>query len=261
MTLRVSRSLFSRVVNRVAGGRVCLPIRARWVGLVIGGLCFAQLAQAHPIEFNLKLPVSKVNPYPGSTTYYQEYHYAAMGINLKVTGWSYHQGKIVQDWVGLWDGLGVERTNSPNHAVDNARGDYDMLLLCFDVPVALKSLQIGWVYNDSDVSILALTGGPLTDFTGKVWQDLLSLGWVSAGDYYDVKQNPNVNPADIFAECWLVGAYNPNLGGTWLGGNQNVTTGTDYFKLAGLCVIPEPTTAGLIGLAIMGLLPVLRRSR
>ncbi|MCS7048384.1 MAG: PEP-CTERM sorting domain-containing protein [Verrucomicrobiae bacterium] len=262
----------SKLFKCVVGGTATISrsvSRRGWLwALVIGGVVVGQAAHAHGthpaddcIQFNLKTPTKKVNPYPGSTTYYKEYHYSAGGINLKVTGWSYHNGKIIQDWVGLWDGLGVERTNSPNHAVDNHNGDYDMLLLCFDVPVALKSLQIGWVHNDSDVSLLALTGGTLSNFTGKVWQALLGEGWESAGDYYDVKQNPNVNPDKIFAECWLVGAYNPNLGGSWLGGNKNVTTGPDYFKLAGLCVIPEPTTVGMVGLAFCGLLPLLRRRR
>ncbi len=163
----------------------------------------------------------------------------------------------------MWDGLGDEYASAPNHAIDNESGDYDMLLLQFSAPVSLKSLSIGWVQNDSDVSLLALPSGTPADPTGKVWQTLLTEGWVSAGNYYDVKQNPNVNPGDIVSKYWLVGAYNSNLGGSFLGGNQNITTGTDYFKLAGVnaCVIPEPTSFVMAALGIASSAMLLRRRR
>lgn len=228
----------------------------------IGTACAFLLAgagvQAAPIStsFDLTDPDSRADVY--NSTYAKTYNYSNDGIDLTLTGWSYNSSsKIIQDWVGKWDGLGVEKVNSPNHAVDNEGRDYDMLLLSFSTQVKLDQVTIGWWSNDSDVSLLAFNGaGAPGSFTGKTWQELLGAGgWVSAGDYYDVKQNPGVNPGSIASQYWLIGAHNPNLGGSWTGGNANVRTGTDYFKVKGVAVstVPEPGSLALIGAALLGI--------
>lgn len=250
-------------------------------------------ALAAPISIDLNSPDSRDGVF--NSTYAMQYNYDQGSLSLTVTGWSYgttttktcsrysYWGQctaykttntvkqaIEQDYIGKWDGLGVEKTDSPNHAVDNQGGDFDMHLLSFDQMVILTSLDFGWYQNDTDVSILAFTG---TDFNsssllGKKWQDLLGLGWSLVGNYYNVDYKPNtgtVNGEKVAAQYWLVGAYNDVFGG-FSGDNVDKTTGNDYYKLKGITVetpppvkVPEPSTLLLLGLSLMTLAGLRRR--
>lgn len=235
-----------------------------------------------------------------NSTYAKQYNYQENDLSLSVTGWSYGtqatttttctkynpHGKctktsvttqtsvkqaIEQEYVGKWDGLGIEKTDSPNHAVDNAGGDFDMHLLSFDQLVVLTTLDLGWYQKDTDVSILAFTG---TDFNsssllGKKWEDLLGTGWSLVGNYYNVDYKPNtgaVNADKVAAQYWLVGAYNDVFGG-FSGSNVNKTSGNDYYKLKGVTVekppvveVSEPSALLLLALGLIGLGSVRRRA-
>lgn len=231
---------------------------------IITGLmltCASSLTHAALISFNLTDPDSRTGIF--NSTYAKQYNYTESGVDLSVTGWSYNSNKtVVQDWVGKWDGLGVEKVDSPNHAVDNEKGDYDMLLLAFETAVTLKSIDLGWISGDSDMSLMAFNGASFSSSSllGKKWENLIGNGWQSAGNYYNVDYGNSgaVNLANISSQYWLIGAYNEALGG-FMGTNRNTTGKTDYFKVKGVVVdkpvirVAEPGSALLILLGLLGL--------
>jgi hypothetical protein len=265
---------------------------------LIASMGFAASAFAAPININLTSPTSRTGV-DSDSTYASAYNYSTSGLNMTLTGWTYGvketttnttcktwkpklpknnpnncktwntqttkspDNKAKQTLVGNFgssNGLGVEKASTPNHAMDNEGGYFDMVLLSFSSLVTLETIDLGWISNDSDVSILAFNGTPSQlSFVGKSWESLLGNGWVSAGNYYNVGSSPkNVNPLDITSQYWLIGAYNPLL--------DTITKdkNADYFKLQSIKVtkyvkVPEPSALMLLGLGLFSLVAVRRR--
>ena len=254
-------------------------------------------ATAAPITFDLTSPDSRNGVL--NSTYAKQYNYGEEDLGLSVTGWSYgtktttnqicvktSRGKctrtqnvtttsvnqaIEQEYVGRWEGLGVERADTPNHAVDNEGGDYDMHLLSFDELVILTSLDLGWYYLDTDISILAFNGSNFEtgSLLGKKWEDLIGNGWELVGNYYNVDYGNGgaVNQGGIISQYWLVGSYNPGFGDVFSGSNRDKTKGADYYKLKGVTVerppvvtVAEPGSLLLMLLGALGLGFIRRRS-
>ncbi len=266
--------------------------------LAVMGISFSVSAFAAPLSITLTSPTSKTGAV--DSTYATTYNYVKPELSLALTGWTYGvketttnttckkwtagkpktdancktwntvttqspDNKATQTYVGNFgasNGLGVEKTSSPNHAVDNEKGYYDMLLLSFSDLVTLNSIDLGWISGDSDVSILAFNGTSPSQVSplGKSWESLLGNGWQSAGNYYNVGSSPKVvNPLNIGSQYWLIGAYNPLLD------TQIKDTNTDYFKVQGIKVskvikVPEPSALFLFSLGLLGLVAVRRRS-
>ena len=178
-------------------------------------LTFASLS-VNAITFDFQNPNANLaNPYNQSNSYSKD------GLDLNVTGWSYGGSSyatsgIQQAATGLWTGYGVEHGGEPDHAIDNAGGDIDMLLLSFSQAVSLDSLSAGYIHLGSTVSIMAYTGNSFGgDFTGvNEWGDLIGQGWVdnqSSGT--DIGYGATaVNNENIKSNFWIVGAYDTSMG-------------------------------------------------
>ncbi|MFO1389590.1 exosortase-dependent surface protein XDP1 [Cellvibrio sp.] len=271
------------------------PIKQLTLAL-IANIGFVASVIAAPINITLTSPTSRTGV--SDSTYALAYNYTAGGLNMTLTGWTYGQkNKVVNTTCKTWYpykprtnanckvwntktvttpdnaatqtlvgnfgsnyGLGVEKASTPNHAMDNEGGYFDMMLLSFSTLVTLNTIDLGWISNDSDVSIMAFNGTPAqSSFAGKSWESLLGNGWISAGNYYDVGNSPkNVNPLNISSQYWLIGAYNPLLD------SAAKDTKTDYFKLQSLKVskyvkVPEPSALMLLALGLLSLVVVRRK--
>lgn len=190
--------------------------------------------------------------------------------------------------------------SAPEHAIDNNRTSitsssqmflapsqyiYDSVLLEFADAITLTGVTIGWknntsseFTNDSDITLLAFTGGGggTPDLGGRTYAALTaSNDWALIGHYEDLAVNNTrlVNGAtdtstpgtsSVASRFWLVGAYNPLVG---LGGLPQWTTGNDYVKLLSVTgveprqppsTVPEPGSVALLSLAA-GALVVVRR--
>jgi hypothetical protein len=221
------------------------------------GLAFAGTAMALPVTVNLA---------PNNAGYVSSFTYTSTEANFTATGWSNKSTgdkSIAQDQIARWSGsgLGVENQNSPQHAVDNSSNDYDALLFSFDKVVDVSRLGIGWFQTDADVSVLAYTGA--NPFSGPLsgnWSSLLTKGWSVVGNY-----NRNgvgtfsVNPVDVSARYWLVGAYNSAFGGS-------LSKNNDFFKLNSITFeavkvkVPESNPLWLLAIGLLGLVATRRRA-
>ncbi len=227
----------------------------------IFSLTMAANALATPVTINLA---------PNTAGYVSSFNYTSTEANVVVTGWSNKSTgnkAIAQDQIARWSGsgIGVENANSPQHALDNANGDYDALLFSFNKVVDVSGLGIGWLRTDADVSLLAYTGA--TPFSGNLngfgsnWAALLNSGWSVVGNYARSSTGQfSVNTTDVSAQYWLVGAYNSAFGP----GHNTLGAGNDYFKLRTITFeavnVPESSSLWLLAMGLLGLVAVRRRT-
>lgn len=174
---------------------------------------------------------------------------------------------------------------TPEHAIDNNER-YEMVLLTFTEKVNLSAVKLGWTgtdnynatsaipYPDSDITVMAFQG--IAGFQGlidKTWSTLDS-GWKLIGHYSDVHtgtKSLGAAATDVYSSFWLIGAYNPLVGG-----DKGWSLGNDYVKLASVtgtvcppgnsqCSppstnVPEPNSLALLGLGLLGVMR-LRKAR
>jgi PEP-CTERM motif len=165
---------------------------------------------------------------------------------------------------GSGDGLDANEQDSdaPEHAIDNDQRK-DSMRLTFGTSVKLTDVQLGYVSGDSDLTILAFTGGACNGgVAGQTYVGLTSCGWTLVSHIMNVPQQSGTsftsinNTTSISSQYWLISTYISDLA------NAGKTVGTadsskDHVKLLAVKgdpngKVPEPGTAALLGIGALG---------
>lgn len=234
-----------------------------------------------------------VSAYSSGTSASSTINTAYVGAwNLSST---FNDGQVMRD-VGVIANNSND-ANSPQHSMDND-GFYDSMVLSFSDAVNLTEVQLGWrhkygygSFGDTDLSVLVYTGQGVADpsatpvLVGKTYAQLLVSGWELVGNYNDVwngsgqtttneSQNRIALGTSIFSSYWLVAAYNQlafnPAGKTESGAAWDASK--DYVKLLAVFGdkkgsdeppnnVPEPSSAILLGLGLIGLWSMRRRAQ
>ena len=193
-------------------------------------------------------------------------------VNVDGCGFSYTPSRVAQTAT-----CDTAEGSAPGGALDNDQR-YEMILLSFGAKVSLTALNLGYVNTDSDMTIMAYTGGgnALTDLQSglKTWSDFGAggtsattagtLGWKALANFDgDTSQgasagNRIIVSNGIASSYWLIGAYNPLANPN--GGTLN---GFDYMKVASVSgnVVPEPGSLALLAAALLGMVAVRQRKK
>lgn len=208
-------------------------------GLIAAALLgLSGVAQSYSVSFDLGDPVSAEGAY---AHYANAYNYQVEGVSMSVTGWSSGGdrfsplGRIDAAQVGLWNSwMGVEGEGSMSPTVDNFGLDFDFLMFEFSQEVSLNGVGLGYIENDSDLSIGTMDAGEL----------------LAVGSIYDADLGLNaVNAPTIASNIWVIGAFHPAFG-------RIQDFSWDGFKLNELSVdinpVPLPAAVWFLATGLLG---------
>lgn len=185
--------------------------------------------------------------FAGGVDYEMSRQYSVDGLNLTVTGYTGGvKSNIQKTAIGAFGnyGLGAENAPTPDHAIDNANSNFDMLLFTFDKAVSLDSASISWWQKDSDMTVLAYTGtgSAASTFANKTWAQAVTTDQWSGGNFSDVAQKGSTvatNPMAVTSTSWLVGTVLEPVAKFFKSFGTNTKAGPDYVKLKSVTVTPH----------------------
>jgi len=221
-------------------------------------------------------------------SYYWAGNASTPALTMSAWGSTSIGGAVQKGWIGNYGagtGFGItsqstgELNSSHNpdaaspyyqHAIDNV-SSYESMLFSFGSSVALNSVSVGFTGSDADATVFVYNGAgdPTASIAGKTYAQLLSSGWVLAGNVLNMHSGSNsfTNTSAVSSsKYWMVGAFMSSTGGVNNVANDSTT---DSFKLTGLGVstvttgqsVPEPDSVALFGIAALGLFLARRKAR
>lgn len=164
---------------------------------------------------------------------------------------------VMKFWAG--GGIGIlndheaaqingETSTSPDHAIDNDNGNVDFLVLQFSKPVNLASINLGWISNDSDVTIRwgnapgAWNALPAIDDVAVTAANGLNSMVNTPGKTFSGGTTTGTRPTPngALSDFWIISAANPNV-------VEGYKKKSDFFKLSAIVIsefppLPEPGT-------------------
>jgi PEP-CTERM motif len=186
--------------------------------------------------------------------------FTSEGITVTATAWSYTSSGFQAARLGLWStGLGVcnqaESCGNPAHQADNA-GRNEFVLFQFSSAVDPLSVRID-PYGSYDRDVSYWTGNvtlPSDLLAGETYSSLTSSG---VGFFSRIDNNGSISssPRNVSITSPFVT--------TLLFGPRYNGGGDDYFKitsLTGTASVPEPSSVLLLGLGLLGLVWLQRKS-